>query len=183
MIAVVLVAAEAAFWALLLGGLAARYVLRLPRIGVALLAATPLVDLAVLAFAVADLRAGAVATGMHALAAVYVGVSVGFGPSIVRWADVRFAHRFAGGPSPEPPPRTGPAHAARERRGWSRHLLAWAVGVALMLAAVALVGDAERTRPLLQTAGVWTLVLAIDFVVSFSYTLSPRAPGPRGGRA
>ena len=148
-----------------------------------LLIATPLVDVVLLAATIADLRGGATATVAHSLAAVYIGVSVAFGHAMVRWADVRFAHRFAGGPAPVPAPRTGRAHAARERRGWLRHLLAWAVGASLLLAGVAVVGDAARTEALLQTAGVWTLVLAIDFLVSFSYTLHPRPGGAGAGRA
>jgi hypothetical protein len=36
------------------------------------------------------------------------------------------------------------------------------------------VGDLDRTRTLLNTAILWTFVLAIDFLISFSYTLWPR---------
>ena len=92
------------------------------------------------------------------------------------WADVRFAHRFAGGPSPEPPPRTGRRHAAHQRREWLRHLVAWATGTALLGIGVLLVGDTDRTAALLNIAGLWTLVLVIDFLISFSYTLRPRRP-------
>ena len=175
-----IIAAEIAFWVVLLSGLTARYVLQRPRLGAALLIATPLVDVVLLAATILDLRSGATATVAHALAAIYLGVSVAFGHSMVRWADVRFAHRFAGGPAPEPAPRHGRSHAARERRGWLRHLLAWAIGSGLMLVGVAVVGDADRTQALLQTAGVWTLILAIDFLVSFSYTLFPRRPATAG---
>jgi hypothetical protein len=171
-----IVAAEIGFWVILAGGLAARYVLRRPRLGAALLVATPLVDVFLLIATVVDLRGGATATVAHSLAAIYIGVSLAFGHSMVRWADARFAHRFAGGPKPDPGPRHGRAHAAHERRGWLRHLLAWAIGSGLMLIGVAVVGDADRTDALLQTAGLWTLVLTIDFLISFSYTLFPRRP-------
>ena len=43
----------------------------------------------------------------HGLAAAYLGFSVAFGHSMVRWADQRFAHRFAGGPPPWRPPKQG----------------------------------------------------------------------------
>jgi hypothetical protein len=181
MLAALIVATEIAFWVLLLSGLTARYLLRRPRLGAVLLIATPLVDVVLLAATIADLRGGATAAFTHSLAAVYIGVSVAYGHAIIRWADVRFAHRFAGGPAPVRAPRSGRAHAAHERRGWLRHLLAWAVGGGLLLAGVAVVGDAERTEALLQTARVWTLVLAIDFLVSYSYTLFPRAPRPARG--
>ena len=176
MITFVVVAAEIAFWVILLGGLIARYVLRRPRLGAALLVATPLVDVVLLGFTVLDLRNGATASVAHSLAAVYIGVSLAFGHSLVRWADVRFAHRFAGGPAPVSAPRSGPAHAAHARRGWLRHLLAWSIGVGLLLAGVAVVGDSPRTEALLQTAGLWSLILAIDFLISFSYTPFPRRP-------
>jgi hypothetical protein len=96
---------------------------------------------------VLDLRNGATATVAHALAAIYIGVSLAFGHSMVRWADVRFAQRVAGGPPPEPVPRHGRPHAARERRGWVRHLLAWAIGAGLMLVGVAVVGQRADRRP------------------------------------
>jgi hypothetical protein len=104
---------------------------------------------------------------------VYIGVSVAWGKQIVGWADARFAHRFAGGPPPERPPRAGREHAARERR--ECHLVAWATGSSLLCLGVLVAGDFDRSSALLGFAGVWTFVLAIDFAISFSYTLWPRA--------
>jgi hypothetical protein len=173
-IAMLIVACEIAFWVALLSGLAARYVLNRPRLGAVLLVATPLVDVALLAFTVIDLRNGATASTAHAVAAVYIGVSVAFGHQMVRTADARFAHRFAGASTPPGRPRSGPEHAAHQRRGWLRHLVAWEIGVSLLLGGRALVGDADRTEALLQTAALWTLILTIDFLISFSYTLFPR---------
>jgi hypothetical protein len=178
----VIVAVEIAFWVLLAAGLTARYVLRRPRLGAALLVAVPLVDLVLLGATVIDLRGGATAGPAHGLAAVYIGLSVAFGHRMIRWADARFAHRFAGGPAPERGPRTGLAHARRQRERWCRHLLAWAVGAALIGLAVLAVGDLDRTQALVHLLGVWTVVLAIDFVVSFSYTLWPRGGRDAHGR-
>jgi hypothetical protein len=177
MLIALIVAAELAFWLLLASGLAARYVFGRPRLGMALLVATPLVDLALLGATTIDLRRGGEAALPHALAAVYIGVSVAWGKQIVRWADARFAHRFAGGPAPGRPPRDGRRHAARQRREWLRHLVAWATGTALLGLGVLAVGDLERTQALLNVAALWTLVLAIDFLISFSYALWPRQAG------
>jgi hypothetical protein len=170
-----IVVAEIAFWLTLVSGLATRYVLRRPRLGLALLAATPAIDLALLAATTVDLRRGGEAALPHALAAVYIGVSVAWGRRLVDWADVRFAHRFAGGPLPERPPRFGRAHAARQRREWLRHLTAWATGTAILGIGVLAVGDLDRTTALLNVAALWTFILAIDFAISFSYALWPRA--------
>jgi hypothetical protein len=174
MIYAAIVACEVGFWVVLLAGLATRYGLRRPRLGGALLACVPLVDLALLIFSAVDLRRGGPAGTGHGLAAVYLGVTVAYGHRMVRWADGWFAHRYAGAPRPPRAPRAGASHAHREREGWRRHLLAWAVGCALLLAGVASVGDLERTQALLGIAAGWTVVLGIDFLISFSYTLFPR---------
>ena len=178
-----IVACEVAFWVVLLAGLVARYSLRRPRLGAALLVGVPLVDLVLLAASALDLRlGGGEADFAHGLAAIYIGVSVAWGHSMVRWADARFAHRFAGAPPPPRPPKSGPQHARHERRQWARHLFAWAVGGALLLGGVVLVGDPDRTGALAAMARAWTVVLAIDFLWSFSYTLWPRREDSRKGR-
>ena len=73
-------------------------------------------DLVLLTVSILDLRQGGDASIVHAIAAIYIGVSVGFGHAMIRWADVRFAHRFADGPAPAKPPKHGTAAARREAR-------------------------------------------------------------------
>jgi hypothetical protein len=176
----VIVACEIGFWVVLLAGLAVRYRLGLRRAGAVVLACVPLVDLVLLVATVIHLRTGATAQFADGLAAVYLGVSVAYGHQMMSWADARFAHRFAGVSPPVRPPRTGPAHARRERRGWYRHVLAFTIGCALILGGVALVGDASQAHGLLSWIPRWALVLVIDFVWSFSYTFRPRPA--RNGR-
>jgi hypothetical protein len=173
------VAAEIGFWLILLAGLLTRYGLGWRRLGLALLAATPVVDLVLLAAGIVDLQNGGEAGTAHALAAVYIGVTVAWGHQMVKWADARFAHRFAGGPPPERRPKSGRLHAARERRQWLRHVLAWGTGSALLGLGTLLVGDLDRTEALRNVFLLWTWVLAIDFVLSFSYTLFPRREAGR----
>ncbi|MEU4694240.1 hypothetical protein [Actinoplanes sp. NPDC023714] len=169
-----IVACEIGFWVLLVAGLFARYVLKWRRVSAALLVAVPIVDLVLLAATAIDLRGGAEATLGHGLAAVYLAVTVVFGHRMIRWADVRFAHRFAGGPAPVKGPRTGREHAARERRAWFEHLLAYVLGAALLGVFTLIGGGLDRTAALWGVMGTWSLVLAIDFLISFSYTIMPR---------
>src|SRR5699024_4755461 len=91
---------ELGFWAVLAAGLALRYLARRPRAGAVVLATIPLVDLALLAAVDADLHRGAEVRTVHLAAGIYLGASVAFGPVLVRWADVRVAHLWAGGPAP-----------------------------------------------------------------------------------
>ena len=170
MITAFIVGCEIAFWLFVLAGLYARYILRQRRLGTVLLLCTPLVDVALLVATVLELRGGGTASFAHGLAAIYIGVSVAFGHAMIRWADVRFAHRFAGSPAPVKPPKGGPEHARRERILWLRHLGAYVIGCAILLGMVLLVGDATRTESLRGTLQLWSLVLVIDFVWSFSYT-------------
>jgi hypothetical protein len=170
-----IVACEAGFWLVLLAGLGLRYLWGLRRVGGVVLACVPLVDLALLAFTVLHLRSGAEIGPLDGLAAVYLGVSAGFGKPMLAWADKRFAHRFADGPPPVQPPKAGPAHVRRERRMWYRHLLAFAVGAVLLLAGAAFAGGSSGA--LLTWIPRWGVVLALDFLWSFSYTCWPRRPG------
>jgi hypothetical protein len=170
-----IVGCEIAFWVLLLAGLLCRYALGRRRASAVLLLMVPAVDLLLFTASTVDLVRGAAPSTAHGLAAVYLGVSIAFGTHLVAWADSRLAHRF-GGPPPNRPPRTGPEHAAHERRTWLRHLLAWTIGSALILLDAAIVQDSRRMGPLVGLVGAWGVVLAIDFVWSFSYTLFPRKP-------
>ena len=176
----VIVACEIGFWVLLLSGLVCRYLLRMRRTSAVLLVLAPCVDLVLLTVSVLDLKSGGTATAAHGLAAVYLGASVGFGHRMLRWADVRFAHRFAGGPPPVKKPKYGVARAAYERSAWYAHFRAWLVGCALLLIAVVAIHDSARTQALTSTAELWSLVLVVDGVISFSYTLFPKkAPAAR----
>ncbi|MBW4717672.1 hypothetical protein [Saccharothrix obliqua] len=161
---VLIVACEIGFWVVLGAGLFTRYVLRKPKVGAALLVCTPLVDVVLLAATVVDLRSGGEAQTAHGLAAIYLGVSIAFGHSMLRWADQRFAHRFAGGPPPVKPPKEGAARVRHEWREWFKFVLAWAIACAVMLLLRHVVATPERTEALSGQMGGMTLVGAVWLV-------------------
>jgi hypothetical protein len=173
MLIALIVACEIGFWIVLGAGLAARYLLGRRRLGGVLLTLVPCIDLVLLAATVIDLSNGATAGFQHGLAAAYIGFSVAFGPSMIRWADQRFAHRFAGGPAPWRPPRGGRARARYEWREFGKALVAWTVSCALLAAAIAIVGDAERTEELLGWIVRLTLILGIWSLWPITHTLWP----------
>jgi hypothetical protein len=160
MIALAIALCEIGFWVLLAGGLAARYALRRPRLGAALLIGVPLVDAVLLAVTAADLARGTVADWTHGLAAAYLGFSVVFGPTLVRDADRRFARRY-GGEAPAPPRTAGPI--AHEWKLWARALLAASLAAAA-LGALILIGDPEQTRALWEGGG-WFAQLGVVIVI------------------
>jgi hypothetical protein len=177
MLIALIVAAEIAFWVFLGAGLAARYLLRWRRVSTTLLVSVPLVDVVLLIVTVVDLRRGAEPEWAHGLAAVYLGFSVAFGHSLIRWADERFAYHFAGGPKPWKPPKGGPARMRYEWESFGKGVLGYLVTAALLGGGYLLVGDHERGAPLLG----WIGRLAPPMVIWFVFwplweTLFPSRP-------
>ncbi|MNI19841.1 hypothetical protein D3C73_732880 [compost metagenome] len=174
MIGWLIVACEVAFWIFIIAGLLVRYRLRKEQLGNFLLLCTPIIDLILIVITVIDLQNGAQASFTHALAAIYVGVTVAYGKGMIKWADQRYLYMFAKGPKPMGKPKHGKERAIYERIGWYKHLLAYAIGSVLLLGMVYLVGSTEQTQALQDILRYWPLILAIDFLVSFSYTLWPK---------
>ena len=136
-----IVGAEIAFWVLLLGGLALRYLLSVRRASSLVLACVPLVDLALVILVSVDLARGAAPTHAHALAAVYLGLTVAFGHQIIERVDGWFRHRFAGGPKPEKPPEGSTAEVKAIWAEWLRVLLAAVIAAACLLVMIAVHGE------------------------------------------
>lgn len=172
-----IVVCEVGFWCLLGAGLVTRYVLGLRRTSAVLLAGAPVLDVVLLVASVMDLRSGGTASAAHGLAAVYIGFSVAFGTRTVRWADQRFAHRFAGGPPPQRPPEYGQERARYEWALWARALLGWAVACGLLGLAILVIDDPARTAHL----GGWIDGLTAGLVIwalawPLPYTIWPKNP-------
>ena len=170
----VIVACEVGFWAFIVAGLLARYVLRRRRTGAVLLAMTPVVDLVLLTATVLDLRAGATATVFHGLAALYLGASISYGHKMIAWADARFAHRFAGGPGTVV--RSGSAYATECWRDVVRTTVAVAVAGGLLQLLTVLVGDPVRTESLAALYPILGIILGLDLVWALGYTIWPKKP-------
>ncbi|HLU55780.1 MAG TPA: hypothetical protein VKZ81_09975 [Pseudonocardia sp.] len=159
-----ILASEAGFWVLLGLGLATRYLLRLRALSTLLLAGIPLVDVVLVVAVALDLLHGAEPRPVHGLAGVYLGFSVAFGPSIVRWADVRFAHRFAGGPPPVKPAKGTPERIAHLWREWGRVVTAATITTVVLGGLVLFVASPEQADELWWwigrvwvVAGIWLL--------------------------
>ncbi|GAA2013121.1 hypothetical protein GCM10009799_46840 [Nocardiopsis rhodophaea] len=167
MIAAVILAVEALFWVLVLGGLCARYLLRMRRLSTVMLLLVPLLDAVLLTVIAVHLSQGASADVTHGLGALYLGFTVAYGHSVITWADVRFAHRFAGGPPPPPRPTARAARLRHEGAAWLRGLLACLIGAGALAGLTLFVGDPERTAVLdgfyapLGIFMFWNTVIAV----------------------
>lgn len=174
-LAIAIVVDEALFWVLLFGGLVARYLLRRRRLSTVLLAGAPVVDLVLVALTLTDVARGSEPSGVHALAAVYLGVSLAFGPHIVRWADGWFTCRYAGGPRPQKVPPTGPVRLRHEWQDFLRALLAWVIAVPFLLVMQLVSGwRVPQTVEDLADGGVlWAATGLLSIVVVLWFVTGP----------
>lgn len=179
LILALIIACEIGFWFFLLAGLVARYPLRSRRVGGALLLCTPLVDLVLLIVTVFDLRAGGEATWPHAGAAIYLGLTLAFGHSIMRWADQRFQHRFASGPPLVRPPKHGGAKVRYEWAQFGKFGLAWLISTVIMAALVFFVSTPAQTELLWKVAMPIMTGVGVAWFVFGPLMTTIRPPRPR----
>ncbi|MEU6079615.1 hypothetical protein [Streptomyces sp. NPDC047108] len=174
MIVTLIIACEVAFWVLLVGGLSLRYLAGMKRAGAAVLLMEPLLELVLLVATAVDLRNGAEPDWKHGLAAVYIGFTVAMGHSLIKRADARFAHRFAGGPPPVKPPKYGTARTVHEWRTAARWILASVIAIGLLQGAVWYVGEPDQTGSLRTWQTRMLFVIGINLVIAVSYTIWPK---------
>ncbi len=188
-VAAVIVACEVGLWVLLGLGMVLRYVARLRRTSTVVLAGIPLLDLLLVIATAIDLHSGAEVGFVHVLAGFYLGSSLAFGPALVRWADVRFAHRFAGGPAPQKAPKHGPERVAHLMREWYRVLGTVAIASAVLAVLILFFAAPEDQAGLWWWIGRAWVVVGLWFVFGPLWqrgksALSPQTqPEPVGGVA
>lgn len=168
-----IIGCEIIFWVFIVFGLTVRYVFGKVKLGIIFLALTPVVDLVLLVATSIDLFNGAYATIVHGIAAIYIGVSIAFGKSMIRWADERFQYYITRTGS-KPEPLYGLSHAKHNFKGSLRHVLSYLIGAGLLLIVHFMINNISRTDALISILKIWTLVLVIDLLISLSYFIWPR---------
>ncbi|WP_060678752.1 hypothetical protein [Virgibacillus halodenitrificans] len=172
-IAWMIVISEIGFWVLILAGFITRYIFKLKRLGLFLLAFTPVIDLLLLIATSVDLYRGATATKVHGIAAIYIGVSIAFGKSMISWADIRFQY-YVMKQGTKPVKRHGLEYAKHYFKSWGQHVLAYLIGGGILFGLIYLINDPSRTEVLAGFLKIWTLVLGIDFLVAISNFIWPK---------
>ncbi|MFJ7292365.1 hypothetical protein [Streptomyces collinus] len=174
MIVALIAACEIGFWVLLAAGLATRYLLKMPRTGLALLLCEPLLEVVLLVATALDLKNGAEPNWTHGLAALYIGYTVGHGHRTVKWLDGHAAHRLGGAPKPIGPPRYGMARARHEGKVWLGTLTAAVVATVLLQLAIWYVDDPSRVTSLESWRWVAWRTAGIHGLIALSYLIWPR---------
>ncbi|MCY8909071.1 hypothetical protein P8907_11050 [Bacillus atrophaeus] len=168
-----IIGCEIAFWVVIALGLVTRYVFKRNKLGFLLLALTPVIDLILLITTSVDLYRGAAATQAHAIAAVYIGISVAFGKSMIQWADERFQY-YVNKQGTKPAKRFGMDFAKHYAKSLLRHTLAYLIGAGLLAGMIYFINDPSRTEALSGILKLWTIVLGIDAIITISYFIWPK---------
>ena len=118
------------------------------------------------------------AGAIHGIAAAYLGFSVRSGPAPS--AGLTSASRTASPTAHSPGTRRGHGRdrTRYEWREFGKALLAWAISCGLLLVAIALVGDGDRTEALEAWILRLTLVVAIWSLWPITHTIWPTRPKP-----
>jgi len=177
-IAWMIVASEIAFWILIVAGLATRYLLKRKKLGLFFLALTPVIDLILLITASVDMYHGATATWAHGIAAVYIGVSIVFGKSMIRWADDKFRY-FVTKEGGKPAKKYGTEFAVHELKGFLKHVLSYGLGAGYLFILITLIQDPSRTEALSNVIRIWSVILGIDLVITVTYFIWPKTPSEK----
>lgn len=172
-IAWLIVACEIGFWVVIILGLCTRYILKKNKLGLFLLALTPVIDFILLITTGVDLYRGATATRVHAIAAVYIGISIAYGKSMIEWADKRFQYHFMK-QGLKPVKKYGIDYAKHYFKSWGQHLLAFLIGAGLLVILIYLINDFSRTEVLAGFLKLWTIVLGIDLLIAISNFIWPK---------
>lgn len=168
-----ILACEIGFWVVLAAGLIARYALRRRRLSTVLLLSVPLIDLVLVTASIADVARGSEPEAVHGLAAMYLGFTVAFGHSIIRWADARAAHRFAGGPKPVKPPQRGLAGLAHEMRELAKAVLAAVIALGVIGTMSTVAGDGLLPPAQWLSDPLWGWALRIVVVLGAWIVFGP----------
>ncbi|WP_328873859.1 hypothetical protein OHT76_29390 [Streptomyces sp. NBC_00287] len=174
MIVTLIIVCEVGFWVLLAAGLSFRYLLKMPRTGLALLLCEPLLEVVLLVATAVDLKNGADPSWKHGLAALYIGYTVGHGHRTVKWLDGHAAHRLGGAAPPVGPPRYGMARARHEGKVWLGTVTAAAVASALLLIAMWYVDDPSRTGSLESWIFIAWRTAGIHGLIALTYAIWPK---------
>lgn len=163
---------EIYFWVFILLGLVTRYFLKKEKLSILLFGATPFIDLILLIFTVFDLKNGEKATFGHALAAIYIGVSIAYGKQMIKWADIHFQYYFFKIDN-RPAKLFGIERGKKEMHGFFKHVIAYITGGTFLVGMNFFLKHSTNTENLMTVFRIWSIILGIDFLISFSYILFP----------
>ncbi len=168
-----IILAEIAFWVVISAGLISRYIWKRQRLSIILLALTPVIDLALLMLTAIDLRNGQAASVVHGIAAIYIGVSVAYGKTMIEWADEKF-HQWILKQPKEKELLFGKEKGIHELKLWIRHIVAYGIGSALLYGMIQYIGESGDTGVFWQMIKYWGIIVLIDGAISVSYILFPK---------
>ena len=172
-IAWAIIIAEILFWVVIVLGLVVRYVFKQQKLSFYLFVCIPIIDVILLVMTAVDLYYGGKGTIAHALAAVYLGISIVYGKSMIQWADNLF-QRLVYKKKTAKAKLYGMEYGIQQLKGALKHLAAYVIGALFLALMLYLSKESFENSAFYQILRLWTIVVVIDFIIAILYIIFPR---------
>ncbi|WP_408869194.1 hypothetical protein ACJYYY_05110 [Brochothrix campestris] len=164
---------QIAFWFVLFAGFITRYLFKKQRASSIVLYVAVAID-AVLLYATAlNIKNGTFATIYHGLSAVFIGVALCCGPSLLAWIDNKFKPADQKELSPTKT-LTGKPLAKYKLKQSVRHLYAFCLGSILLVLAVLFIDNSHNSKGLTDVINIWLFIIMLDFLYSLTFYFWPK---------
>lgn len=160
-IVTLIILAEVLMWVCIGLVIFARYKLENKPLSIFFFLLMIVVNIVLLILTSLDLKNGGDATFAHGLAAIYIGISIAFGRSMIRYADNLYKEYILKYWVQKEKPTE-----KQKVMTTAQHLLAYVIGASLLYAMIEYVNDASQTKILISFIKIWTIVMAIDLGIT-----------------
>ena len=169
---------EVGFWICLALGLFSRYYIKHEKLSKGFLYSIPVLDIVLLVATTIDLHQGSMAQFAHGLAAAYLGFTLVFGKSVIKWADHKVQTTFYNALDYQEQ-RYGFDYAKLEWRSWLKAVLACSIAAIFLYVAIYFVNDPIKTEALSEWYFILTNLLVIWLLFGpVWFTLFQKKPKP-----
>lgn len=92
---------------------------------------------------------------------------------MIKWADDIFKYYilYEGA---KPTKKFGVEYAKHELQMWKKHLLAYIIGGIMLISMIVVIDNISRTKALFSICILWSIIVAVDFLISISYFIWKR---------
>lgn len=165
--------AQILFWLVFFSAFISRYLFKTKKLSVTLFIGTLFIDFALLFATTIAIKDGTIATIYHGLAAVYIGLVLFCGRSILAWIDNKFKPATEK-QLPIAQQLTGKSLARYKLKGSLRHLYACFFGSILLIIMVLQIDNTSHTKGLTDVINLWLFFLSLDFLYSLTFYFWPK---------
>ncbi|PTM58833.1 hypothetical protein [Desmospora activa] len=180
----ILIAAEVLFWVFSISFVIVRYWFQLHRLSLIFLILFIVNDLFILSLAILDYMQTGEFSNYQLIIAIILIYALTYGKKDFKKLDAYLKEKVEKWKNPSRHTHKGEEksadggsdweHARRERNGWFKHLLIYAIAHGIYFLMMTFQWEAISFETLSNISSIWTIILVVDGVYSLSFTIFPR---------